>query len=161
MPPCVAAATGHRGPRLRAPRGITGALRLENIALAFLAQLQPDAAISGMALDWDQAFARAALRLRIPLICAIPCDEVEQTSRWTAGAAAEYTHVLRQATEVHRIGTQLAFNKACLARNEWMADRAHVVAAMWDGDRHGGTAHCVRYATDLGRPVVNLWGMQL
>jgi uncharacterized phage-like protein YoqJ len=31
-------------------------------------------------------------------------------------------------------------------RNEWMVDRAHVVIAVWDGQKKGGTWNTIKYA---------------
>ena len=55
--------------------------------------------------------------------------------------------------------------KACLdgyaawkmqKRNEWMADKATRIVALWDGSP-GGTANCIAYASKIGRPIDNLW----
>ena len=144
-------------------RHIASTHRLEDIATAFLVQLQPDAAISGLALGWDTAFAQATLRLGIPLTCAIPVDPVTQTSRWRADDASVHAHIRRQADRVVEIAPLgWSFAAACLSRNEWMADEANVICAMWDGgETRSGTGQCVNYAERIGRPVVNLWGLQL
>jgi hypothetical protein len=37
-----------------------------------------------------------------------------------------------------------------------MVDHATLIAALWDGSS-GGTASCVRYFEEVGKPCVNLW----
>jgi len=37
-----------------------------------------------------------------------------------------------------------------LIRNEYMVDHADHIIATWNGDKQGGTAHCVRYADKKG-----------
>jgi uncharacterized phage-like protein YoqJ len=41
-------------------------------------------------------------------------------------------------------------------RNEWMVDHCDILYAFWDGTS-GGTANCVKYAAQIGKPYVNLW----
>lgn len=63
--PLRVAATGHRWSRLPFPRTTEAERRLEALAHAFLEQLAPDEAISGLALGWDTAFAQAAPRVKL------------------------------------------------------------------------------------------------
>lgn len=152
------AATGHRPDKLGGYGNPVAAARLERVAIAFLEQLRPDRAISGMAQGWDTAFARAALAVGIPLVAAVPCGRNIQPSRWPEQARLEYHWILGRAAYVETIAAGPYRPEAMQARNEYMVDRCHLVAAMWNGSA-GGTANCLDYARGKGRPVVNLWGI--
>lgn len=151
-------ATGHRWSRLPFDRTPEAERRLEALAYAFLEQLAPDEAISGLAVGWDTAFAQAAVRLQIPLVAAVPGKRGEQTRGWDWGDEGTHDWLLRQAVEVHYVGEGYAFGRACVLRDKWMVDRGHVVAALWSG-MPSGTGTTVRYADRQKVPVVNLWGL--
>jgi len=159
IPPLNIAATGHRWERLGVKRAFWVDDRLECVAHSFLQQLRPDVAISGLALGWDQAFARAALMLEIPLVAAVPLGIDAQTVNWKFSDRYEHGRILQRCTHVEIVGEGYAFARACDLRNRWMVDRAHLVAAMWSG-QPSGTANAVRYAEQRDVPVVNLWGLQ-
>jgi uncharacterized phage-like protein YoqJ len=107
-----------------------------------------------MALGWDTAVALAAIRCGIPFTAAIPFEG--QELRWPEESQRVYRYMRTQANGE----TVVAFGgysaRAMQARNEWMVDRCDAVVALWSGDV-GGTANCVRYAGQVGRPVTNLW----
>lgn len=148
------AATGHRPQRLVGipERAVFDACR------AFLATLEPEQAVSGMALGFDTIFARAALSLRIPLIAACPGEPGQQPSRWAAVDRAVYFDLLARAVEVAHITNAPTYGRCCTLRNEYMVDRADVMLALWNGEKRG-TGHCAGYADRRGVPLVNLWGL--
>lgn len=150
----IYAATGHRPPKLG---GYSDAIddKLRALARDYLSTAErPNFAISGMALGWDMAWAEAAIELRIPLIAAIPCRG--QASKWPAKSQIRYNLIKDAAYECFILSE--TYTPACMqARNEWMVDRCHRIAALWDGSP-GGTANCLKYAAKLERPVDNLWG---
>lgn len=148
----ILAGTGHRPDKLGwySPNV---AARLKGLASVLLAELQPAWVLSGMALGWDQALAGAALAARIPLAAVIPFEG--QELRWPAESQATYRKLRAEASwEVVTSGAYSA--DAMHARNRWMVDNATHVLALWSG-AEGGTAHTVRYAERVGRPVVNAW----
>lgn len=118
------------------------------------------AAISGLALGWDTAWALAALELRIPLIAAIPFDG--QHSRWRreqqelydkiVGKAHETVIVTDVTTKSHRFEIAQALDK----RNRWMVDNSELVAGLHNGTK-GGTNNCVIYAKFKERRLHNVW----
>ena len=156
--PLVVAATGHRWQRLDIPRTPETERRLEAIAHAFLEVLRPDRVISGLALGWDTAVAMAAVRLGLPLVAALPGRKGEQVRGWDWGDEGTHDWLVRQATDVERIGEGYAFGGACVLRDKWMVDRASLVAALWSG-QPSGTGTTVRYAQRQGVPIVNLYGL--
>ena len=158
-PHLAVAATGHRWEKLGVKRSFATDLRLRDVAGAFLEQLQPDEAITGMALGWDTAWAHAALRLKIPLVAAIPGSVREQTGAWLYSDLSQHGHILRQCARVVVIGEGYAFARAADLRNRYMVDNAQIVCAMM-GDPSSGSGKCVAYAESRGVPVVNLWGLQ-
>jgi len=112
--------------------------------------------ISGMALGWDTAWARAAMRMGVPLVCAIPFEGQER--QWPEAAQQWYRTVLQfHAAEVVVAAYGGYTPQALHARNRWMMDHCDAVAALWDERPDGGTASCLRYAYAIGRPVENLW----
>ena len=118
----------------------------------------PVLALSAAAEGADTLFAEAALRLGVRLELVRPFrayaddfaepEALRRYSALRAGASRE---------------TELAFERrstfAYLAAMRWIAERADVLVAAWDGrptPRRGGTGDAVRHARRLGRPVVHL-----
>ena len=149
----VFAATGHRPDRLGGYDD--GTLeRMVLLACRFLAAERPSAAISGMALGWDTAWAIAALRLGVPLIAAVPF--AGQESRWPSSAQDRYRAILAAATRVE-ITSPGGYSAAAMhVRNRWMVDNCDTLVALWSG-ASGGTGACVAYAQSVGRRWMNLW----
>jgi uncharacterized phage-like protein YoqJ len=152
----VVAGTGHRPEKL----GGFGAeinRTLHALATRWLSEEHPGVVISGMAQGWDQALAHAAIDLGIPLVAAIPFKG--QEAIWPLAAQRRYHAILRRAREIVAVSEGGYSARAMQARNELMVDLCDSLVALWDGSS-GGTANCIRYATDRARPVkpyVNLW----
>ena len=111
--------------------------------------------VTGMALGWDQAVARAALHQGIPFTAAIPFEG--QDRLWPADARERYSTLLLSAAEVVVVTNgSLRISKAMQLRNEWMVDHSDRLIALWDGTG-GGTANCVFYAQDRRHPITHIW----
>src|SRR5688572_6694991 len=152
----IYAFTGHRPPKLG---GYSDKARNDvgRFASEFLKRTKPKRVISGMALGWDIAIARAALRRGIPLVAAIPFTGQESKWRWVD--QVKYREILQEATHVHVASPGGYAVEKMQIRNEWMVDNCDKLIALWDGS-DGGTANCIRYAQSLKRPesfIVNLW----
>jgi uncharacterized phage-like protein YoqJ len=115
--------------------------------------------ISGLALGWDTAWAIAALRHNIPLTVAIPFEGQEK--RWPEAAQRRYREIRAAATKVVVCAFGGYSPEAMHGRNKWMVDNSQAVAALWNGDSTGGTAHCIRECNRVGRYVENLWSEYL
>ncbi len=151
--------TGHRPDKLSEYsdcENINGTLAMFAIDVIERLDLKPSAIISGMALGWDIAVARAALRLEIPLIAAVPFKG--QESKWPWKAQVQYHAILKFASEVVIVSEGGYEAWKMKRRNRWIVDNSERLVALWDGS-DGGTAHCVEYANQVGRKqVVNVWG---
>lgn len=151
----VIAATGHR-PNKLGGYGEAAADRLFRLAKWYLNDTMPDRVISGMALGWDQAFARAAAHLRIPFTAAVPFRGQDGT--WPPASRAAYSTLLALADAVVVVSDGGYSGRKMMLRNQWMVDNCDVLCAVWDGSA-GGTSACVGYAKRAGRVVDNIHGM--
>lgn len=156
----VVAATGHRPPRLGLAYTPEHNRLLTMFAVAGLKRLTAEGdklvAISGVAQGWDQAFAHASLLLNIPLVCAVPFDG--QEAKWPDDAKRRYQAILSKATRVVTVCPGRYSAKKFIERDHWMADRADLMLALWDGEKAGGTWETIRYAESVGVEVANAWG---
>jgi uncharacterized phage-like protein YoqJ len=147
----IAAATGHRPEKLG---GYQTHGRLVDLAVAALSKYKPEKAISGFALGWDQAFADAAIQLKIPLIAAIPFPS--QPSRWPKSSQLFYQQLLEKASEIKIISPDPYSARKMQIRNEWMVNNSDFMMCLWDGSA-GGTANCINYAVSKNKSYINLW----
>lgn len=143
--------TGHRPQRF----GFDPYPRMAALAARYMHECRPEGIISGVALGWDQAVAWAAVAANVPVHAAVPF--VGQESRWIDADRARYARLLSCCASVTVVSDGGYENWKYHARNRWMVDRCTRLVALWDGGDKGGTAACVRYATQVGRPIVNLW----
>ena len=115
--------------------------------------------MSGMALGWDTAFALACLRLRIPLIAAVPFTGQER--RWPQKSQEQYHELLRKAVEVVTVSPGGYEAAKMLQRNEYMVKRLLKhdgrMLALYNGADDGGTAHCVARCKRWKVRVTNVW----
>lgn len=149
----ILSATGHRPIKLGG-YGVGTQNRLTKLAMDYLKDNTPDRIISGMALGWDTAWARAGLALDIPVIAAVPFKGQEST--WPDESQDIYNMILSRCAEVVFVCTPGYEPWKMQTRNEYMIDASNKVIALWDGSP-GGTANCIKYAQSINRPIVNLW----
>ena len=153
--------TGHRPEKIG---GYTDAalIRLKEIAIDWLASLNPRGAISGMALGWDTALVEACLHLGLPYVACIPFRG--QESRWPLPSRRAYANYIRRAAKVVVCSPGGYAASKMQIRNERMVDLAltngpgpanALVLAMWDGTS-GGTKNCLSYAHNRIE-TVNAW----
>ena len=149
----IVAGTGHRPNKLG---GYTrdAQTRLFNTAIKSLEHLQPTKLISGMALGWDQALARACVELNIPFIAAVPF--AGQETVWPAASQREYRELCEAASDFIIVSPGGYSAAKMQIRNEWMVDHCDRVLALWDGSP-GGTRNCIDYAKTVNRPISNAW----
>lgn len=137
----ILAATGHRPDKLGG-YGQEPKEKLYHFACDWVGYIWPEAVISGMALGWDTAVARAAVFHKIPLIAVLPFPQ--QASKWSTPDVMLWAELKRKASEVHVIAPEFSI-AALQRRNEVMVDRAGALLVLWNGSR-GGTANCINYA---------------
>lgn len=147
--------TGHRPNKLG---GYNNLSQLEKFAENKLSDINstvgPITVLTGMALGWDQAVAKACIKLNIPFIAYIPC--MNQENLWSNKLKLEYYNILEQAKDVILVSDKDYTPECMKERNKRMVNDANIVLALWDGSS-GGTCHCVTYASSVNRTVVNLW----
>ena len=155
------AGTGHRPPKLGG-YGSEAVERLNKFAFEVLydeKRHDPEIRIiSGLALGWDQALAKAAIDLGIHLTVAIPFEGQERM--WPAKSQNHYREMRAAATTEYVVSPGGYTPWKMQARNQWMVNHSDVMFALWDGTKSGGTYNCVRYARDTANPAVpinNLW----
>lgn len=149
----IIAATGHRPDKLGG-YDERASLRLYYFASFYLLARKPEAVITGLALGWDQAIAAAAIMHNIPCHGAVPFEG--QESRWPEESRLKYWNLRNACTTITVVCDGGYSARSMQLRNMWMVQRAHLVAAMWDGS-DGGTANCVKYAQQVGKEVENLY----
>lgn len=115
--------------------------------------------ISGMALGFDQAMAGAAYESGTPFIAAIPFEG--QELKWPVPAQRIYHDLLKVAQDVVVVSAGLYSDELMRIRNEWIVNHSDQMWALWDGNKDGGTAHCVGYARGKKVPVLQLWNSWL
>lgn len=147
--------TGHRPNKLGGYGPEAEAVVYET-AKQWLLDNMPDKVISGMAMGWDMALARAAISLEIPLIAAVPFKG--QESRWSYQTVNLYHKLLSEADEVVYVCDEGYAAWKMQVRNEWMVNHADLVLALWDGSS-GGTGNCIAYAEKVGKPIHNTWDL--
>ena len=150
----IIAATGHRTSKLTGYKANVED-SLYKVALDYLRREHPERVISGMALGWDTAVARAALYLKLPLTAAVPCDG--QEALWSDKDKSRYYGLIALADNIITVNPGPYAAWKMHARNNWMVNNADKVVALWSGDDFGGTFKTIKYAVSKGKPVDNLW----
>ena len=107
--------------------------------------------ISGMALGVDMIFAELAIEMGIPLCAAVPFYGQEKI--WAESSKERWVKALDEAQEIQIVSPGGYTPWKMSVRNEWMVDNCEVLLAVWNGDKKGGTANCVKYAKKVGRTI--------
>ena len=149
----IIAGTGHRPDKLG---GYSKQVFDDLVYLATigLKKYQPTLVISGMALGWDQALAQAAVDLGHPFHAYIPFEG--QESRWPKDSQSSFKSLISKAAHVEVCSPGGYSARAMQVRNERMVDDCDMLLALWNGTS-GGTANCIRYATQKERKLINAW----
>ncbi len=159
-PPFVIAFTGHRPDKL----GDYGEVnpkrdqlkRALRHKLLSMRAIHPDlVAISGMALGFDQWAAEVCIDLGIPFHAAVPFEGFHL--RWPAASQEHFHYLLSKAAKVEYVCDGEYAPWKLQKRNEWMADRGHLIIAAWDGSP-SGTRNLIMYVrkVDPQKTVFNL-----
>lgn len=157
----IIAGTGHRPDKLIRtdikPYTAAQHFLLVRICEKHLIDMKATKCISGMALGFDQAFAQAAMNLRLPLVAAIPFKGQERI--WRKESQIFWKYLVDYASlhgEVHYLAEHYS-NKALTERNHWMVDHCDQVLACCNNIGSSGTAKCINYANLKMKPVRNIW----
>lgn len=108
----------------------------------------------GMANGVDLWSAKEAWKLKIPYTACKPW--AGHSPRY--GDRIEYTKVIRHADEVIDVSPHFEYPGPWVygKRNEFIVDNSQALIAVWDGDRYGGTYHCIQYAWKKSIPVFRI-----
>lgn len=156
----IIAGSGHR-PQFAVTPTLKAFSKAQDLAMLqtakhYLAELKADYVISGGALGWDTAIARAAFSLKIPYAVYVPCQGFG--AMWDKQQQFTFDMMLRHADK-HHIVTDKPYNASLMViRDHAMVNDATMVLALWNGQTHGGTYHTVQYAKQCHKEVVNAWG---
>jgi uncharacterized phage-like protein YoqJ len=116
-----------------------------------LLEIQPEKAITGMALGVDTWAAEVCLELEIPILAAIPF--IGQEKIWPKASQEKYRLILERSAEQHVVceGEYAAWKMQ--VRNQWMVDHSDIVIAIFTGQA-GGTKNCVDYALKKKKEMI-------
>jgi uncharacterized phage-like protein YoqJ len=109
-----------------------------------LRKLAPTKVRTGMALGWDQAVAEACVKIGLPFVACLPCDD--QNALWEHHQQKRYQELLQNAVEVIVVSPGPYAVRKMFVRNEYLVDNCNILLALWNGDYRSGTGHCVSYA---------------
>ena len=145
--------TGHRPDKL-------GGYKLPNPTYNYvckeiektLLSLKPEKVISGMALGIDQWAAFICVKNKIPFTAAIPFEG--QESAWPFKSQETYRILLSKATDKVIVSPGGYSAQKMQIRNEWMVNNSDILIAVYNGDKAGGTANCVKYAEGLNKKII-------
>lgn len=116
-----------------------------------LLELNPDKAITGMALGVDSYAANVCIKLGIPFIAAIPF--IGQEKIWPEKSKKAYYALLNKACEKVIVSSGGYSAHKLQLRNEWMVDHSDILIAVWDKSS-GGTANCINYALSKNKKII-------
>lgn len=150
----ILSVTGHRPDKLGGytPKAFDELVRVAKVSLDLLL---PEHVITGMAMGWDMAIAKACVDKGIAFTAAVPFKG--QESRWQPQDQQRYKYYLSRASTIEIIspGNYAPFKMD--VRNRWMVDQSDTVLSLYNGDREGGTANCVAYAKKKKKTLYNAW----
>lgn len=151
-PQLVIAVTGHRPNKLggyKVPNPLYDIV-LKGLYDAFL-HFKPAYVVTGMAIGTDQWAAELCINMGIPFVAAIPHDGQEKV--WPPHVQARYHWMLTLAAHRYVLYPGEYEPWKMQKRNEWMINSCHQVVAVFNGSEDGGTANCIGYATQVGKPI--------
>ncbi len=113
--------------------------------------------VSGMALGVDIYAAEIVLEMKkkypnVKLEAAIPCET--QAVKWREKDRDRYFRLVEQCDTETLLQTK--YTADCMQkRNEYMANKADYLIAVWDG-KPSGTGKTVKYAESIGKTVIRI-----
>ena len=128
-----------------------GALGIDQMAFVVWKQIRDEYAI------WD---------LNVKLFLAIPFKQYD--SKWLSQIDKDrFKYQIEDADEVIYVDTEVGYECKHVSvgeyhssknhiRNNYMVDHSDVIIAVWNGQKDGGTASCVRYAKRKNKEVIVL-----
>jgi len=142
------AITGHR------PEQLVNVGWIEETLENIFQELKSDLLYQGMAAGVDLMSAKIAGKLKIPFIATRPWAghppriNDKEISDWA----------LKNAKEIINVSPAQDYQGPFVyhMRNEFMVNHADILVAVWNGNKKGGTAACVRYARKQQKLIIQL-----
>lgn len=142
----ILSGTGHRPDKL-------GGYKLPNPTYDKICQniehtlldLKPEKVISGFCIGYDLWLANIAMKLKIPVMAAVPFEGQEKN--WPADSQRIYNILLNKASEKVIVCDGGYSAHKMQLRNEFLVDQCDVLLACWNGEKSGGTYNCMNYCT--------------
>lgn len=129
-------------------------LELTELLIEALEHHKPRQVISGFALGFDLALAKASICLSVPTIAYIPCQN--QEIKWKSFYKKEYINLLEKCDQYTLISEK--YDNFCMQkRNIAMVNDSDAVIALYNGDKSGGTYNCINFAQKQNKKIINLW----
>ncbi len=127
---------------------------LAYLASQALQTYHPSTLITSLYPGWDQALAKAALSMDIPIHVALPYRKRESFIR--INSPDLYKDLLPKAKYIECLADTY-HEGVDLQCHLWRADRADLVLALWDYEFCGETFQVVDHALKSGKRVITLW----
>lgn len=116
-----------------------------------LRELKPDKVISGMCIGTDQWFVNIALKLKIPVVAAIPFEGQEK--KWPEYSRIVYHKLLSKVDEIVYVCPPGYSAQKMQERNKWLVNQCDILLGVFDGSS-GGTANCIEYAKSINKQII-------
>ena len=142
----------------------TGHRDVDSIAVEYLLEKQlseickwhyPVLGITGGAVGVDMLAAEVCADCGIPYVVILPFPFAVFTAKWSSSARARLRRIISGAIRTFVVQKKFSM-EGYQRRNMVMVNHCDVLLAVWRGTP-GGTANTVRYAWQVGKPVVNLF----
>ena len=110
--------------------------------------------ITGGAVGVDMLAAEVCADCGAPYVVILPFPFRIFTAKWSSSARARLRRVISGAVRTFVVQRNFSMS-GYMRRNMVMVNHCDVLLAVWRGTP-GGTANTVRYARQVGKPVVNV-----
>lgn len=124
------------------------------LATQALQVYHPTGLITSLYPGWDQALAKAAVNLGIPVHVALPYPQREQFLRLSFPDL--YKDLLPKARHIESV-SKTQHKDADLECHRWRLSRADTILALWDYEFSGETFQVIDAGLKARKQVVNLW----
>jgi hypothetical protein len=129
-------------------------LELVHFALLALQQYQGTRVITSLEPGWEQALAKAAIELELPY--SVFGSLAERPPQLDKNSPPLLEELLAKADE-RIVLAEVDGSPRYTYWQNWRADQADLILALWDYDFQGETYQLIEYALKRGKPVANLW----